>query len=187
NDGSLDSEPASVTISTLNSKPVADAGPDQSGYVGTTIALDGRGSSDVDGDTLTYRWALTAVPEGSTAVLSNPTVIRPTFVLDAPGTYVAQLIVNDGSLNSDPVTMTMTATLNCTDLAPTELATVASEGGWSRTLQHAEALGYTEVALARSCPGNEASVFAALTKATGERLVLMYDQAFGTAILLLSS
>src|SRR5205823_1858923 len=90
NDGTLDSDPATTTITTLNSKPVASAGPSQSGFIGTTITLDGSGSSDVDGDLLTYLWALTAKPLGSTAVLSDPSAVQPTFVLDKAGTYVAQ-------------------------------------------------------------------------------------------------
>jgi hypothetical protein len=110
NDGTLDSLPATVTITTQNSRPVANAGPAQTVFVGTTVTLDGSQSSDVDGDPLTYRWALTVVPAGSAATLSDPTTVHPTFVVDQVGTYVAQLIVNDGTLDSAPVTVTVTAT-----------------------------------------------------------------------------
>jgi hypothetical protein len=65
-------------------------------FVGSTVLLDGSQSSDVDGDPLTYRWALTSVPPGSTATLSNLAIVTPTFRVDHAGTYVAQLIVNDG-------------------------------------------------------------------------------------------
>ncbi len=54
NDGLIDSSPDSVTISTINSTPVANAGPDQTRYWGETVTLDGSGSSDVDGDTIAY-------------------------------------------------------------------------------------------------------------------------------------
>ena len=107
NDGTVDSAPDTVTVSTENSKPVADAGPDQSGLVGDTITLDGTGSSDVDGNPLTYEWSLPTVPPGSTAVLANPTSATPSFLLDVFGDYTAQLIVNDGTLDSAPDTVTV--------------------------------------------------------------------------------
>ena len=47
------------------------------------------------------------MPAGSTADLSDPAAVNPSFVIDIPGTYVAQLIVNDGMLNSDPVTVSI--------------------------------------------------------------------------------
>jgi hypothetical protein len=102
NDGTVVSAPDTVTISTLNSAPVANAGADQSVYLGDTVTLDGNGSSDVDGDPLTYFWSLITVPEGSAAVLDDPTAVAPTFVPDLPGVYVAQLIVNDGTKDSEP-------------------------------------------------------------------------------------
>ncbi len=105
NDGTVDSAPDTVTISTRNSGPVADAGPDQTVFVGTTVQLDGGGSHDVDGDRLSYRWTLSTIPVGSTATLSDAAVVNPTFLVDRPGTYVAQLIVNDGQLDSRPDTV----------------------------------------------------------------------------------
>ncbi len=107
NDGTVDSEPDTVTISTENSAPVANAGPDQTPFVGATVTLDGSGSSDVDGDELTYLWSFQSFPEGSTAALSDPTAVNPTFDVDLAGTYVVQLIVNDGLVDSDPVTVTI--------------------------------------------------------------------------------
>ncbi len=102
NDGKQDSAPASVTISTKNSKPVADAGVDQTVEIGATVQLDGTGSSDADKDTLRFAWSFTAKPEGSSAVISDPSSPRPTFMADQAGTYVVQLIVNDGKEDSVP-------------------------------------------------------------------------------------
>jgi RHS repeat-associated protein len=116
NDGTLDSAPATVTITTENSPPVANAGPNQSVFVGTTVQLDGSHSTDVDGDVLTYRWSLLSVPANSTAQLSDPTVVNPTFVVDMRGTYVAQLVVNDGFVDSAPATVTI-STLNSPPVA----------------------------------------------------------------------
>jgi len=115
NDGMVDSAPDSVSITTGNSAPVADAGADQSVQVGDTVMLDGSGSHDVDGDGLTYAWSLASIPAGSIATLSNAATVNPAFVVDLPGTYVAQLIVNDGMLDSAPDTMIVTMT----NMAPT--------------------------------------------------------------------
>jgi RHS repeat-associated protein len=107
NDGTVDSVPDTVSIRTDNTGPVADAGPGQTVFVGDTVTLDGTGSTDVDGDDLTYAWSLTSRPTGSTAVLSDPAAALPTFTADKAGTYIAQLIVNDGLASSAPDTVTI--------------------------------------------------------------------------------
>jgi hypothetical protein len=104
NDGQVDSAPADVTVTTLNSPPVANAGPNQKINVGQTVQLDGSGSTDVDGDTLTYAWSMLSTPGGSTATISNPTSVKPTFYVDLIGTYIVQLVVNDGTVKSAAVT-----------------------------------------------------------------------------------
>ena len=116
NDGTIDSAPDTVTIATTNSQPVAEAGPDQSVQVTDLVQLDGSGSSDVDGDQLTFLWELSAKPAGSTATLSDPTVVNPTFVVDVPGTYIVLLTVNDGTLDSE-VDFTTITTVNSAPVA----------------------------------------------------------------------
>ncbi len=108
--GTNTSAASTVTISTVNSPPVANAGPPQTVNLGDTVTLDGSGSTDVDGDTLTYSWVLTP-PGGSLAVLSNPNVVKPTFVADVAGNYSATLTVNDGNGNTNSATVQIT-TLN---------------------------------------------------------------------------
>ena len=110
NDGFVDSAPDTVQIDTQNSRPVADAGPDQTATTGATVHLDGRASGDADGDALTYRWSLTTRPAGSAAALDDPTAVQPTFVPDLAGDYVAQLIVNDGVVDGIADTAVITVT-----------------------------------------------------------------------------
>jgi hypothetical protein len=110
NDGTVNSTQATVTITTANTTPVANAGPNQTAAAGSTITLNGSGSTDVDGNPLTYDWFFMSVPTGSLATFSNPTAAKPTFVADKAGQYVAQLIVNDGTVNSMPDTVTITTT-----------------------------------------------------------------------------
>ena len=121
NNGYRSSTPDTVTITTTNTAPVANAGPNQTVAVGVTVTLNGTGSSDADGDPLTYSWSLLNRPGGSSAVLSNATTRWPTFFADATGTYVAQLIVNDGFAPSDPATVTITAHAMNITLAPNPL------------------------------------------------------------------
>jgi hypothetical protein len=108
NDGALSSASDVVDVQTVNSAPVANAGADQSGYVGQTVTLDGSGSTDVDGNTLGYVWSITSRPARSAAAVSDPVAVAPTFVLDRAGVYVAQLVVNDGTVSSPADTVTIT-------------------------------------------------------------------------------
>lgn len=118
NDGMIDSAAALVTISTENTAPVADAGDTQTVVLSTVVGLDGSESSDVDGDLLSYSWSLSTVPIGSTAILSDNIAVMPTFVADQPGIYISQLIVNDGTQDSEPDTVTITVnTINSPPIA----------------------------------------------------------------------
>ena len=91
-----------------NQPPITDAGSNQEVLVGGTVQLDGSGSSDPDGDPLTFNWEITLKPAGSTAVLSDPSAVNPEFVADVAGVYEIQLIVNDGDVDSDPDQVTIT-------------------------------------------------------------------------------
>ena len=103
NDGTADSTPDKADITTGNVKPVANAGPDQGGKdPGDLITLDGSASFDPNGDPLAFNWKLLSKPAGSKVNLPNPTGVSNSFVVDQAGTYTAELIVNDGTLNSVP-------------------------------------------------------------------------------------
>lgn len=111
NDGSADSAPSTVTITAAsgNSAPTADAGPDQNVATGSNVTLDGSGSQDADNDPLTYHWTLASRPAGSSAALSSGTQPDSSFTADMDGTYVIELVVNDGTADSAPTTVTVTA------------------------------------------------------------------------------
>ena len=83
-----------------NQPPVAIAGPNQNVLTGSIVTLDGSGSYDPNNDSFTYSWALTQIPNGSTAILSDSKAVRPTFIPNVNGAYVARLIVID----SKPIT-----------------------------------------------------------------------------------
>jgi len=110
NDGTVDSTMDTVTVTASpNYAPIANAGPDKYVFTTSTVTLDGSVSSDVHSDTLTYNWSMTSSPDGSTAVLSDATIMNPTFIADINGSYVFQLIVNDGTFDSIPDSVTITA------------------------------------------------------------------------------
>ena len=90
-----------ITIepSTPNGPPTADAGPDQTVYVGTIVTLDGRGSYDPDQDPLRFEWTQITGPPVN---FSDPYSIAPIFTPNKESIYRFQLIVGDGRLESSP-------------------------------------------------------------------------------------
>ena len=118
NDGKLDSVAAAttVTVSSANSDPIANAGANQSVVLGSTVTLDGTNSTDANRDQLSYRWVMMSKPTTSAAVLANATSAKPTFLADALGTYVITLIVNDGKVDS--TTVATTVTVSSANVAP---------------------------------------------------------------------
>jgi RHS repeat-associated protein len=105
----VDSAPDTVTVTTENVRPVANAGPDQTVSVDAVVSLDGNASTDANGDPLSFDWSLLTRPDGSTAVLSLDMTPTPQFTADRPGEFVVQLVVNDGTSASDPDTAVITA------------------------------------------------------------------------------
>ena len=94
-----------------NNRPMADAGPDQTGVrEGALVTLDGSGSSDPDDDPLKYRWNQY---RGERVALSSRDVVNPTFTapqeLTADVVLSFRLLVTDpsGRFDSDTVTVTV--------------------------------------------------------------------------------
>ena len=118
-----DREQITVNVAEVNVPPVAVAGPDATTIVGQTVTLDGSGSFDDDrpAQDLTFSWSLTTVPAGSalTDLDAGATPETPTLTPDVEGDYVVELVVNDGSLDSTPATVTISAGVDVRTLAVT--------------------------------------------------------------------
>jgi hypothetical protein len=100
-----------TAATTTNSPPVANAGTSNSVTTATAVTLTGSGT-DANSDTLTYRWYLVSKPSGSAAtVVTSPSIVRTISVTpDVVGEYVLVLILNDGKVDSNPATYTITRT-----------------------------------------------------------------------------
>ncbi len=84
-----------------NRPPVAQAAATpQSGTAPLAVSLSSAGSSDPDGDPLSYSWKFGDGTPGSTAA-------NVTHTYTTPGTYTAELTVSDGKGNSDSKTVTI--------------------------------------------------------------------------------
>ncbi len=101
-----------LSVGSDNHWPVADAGDslELGGCADNPLRLDGFGSYDEDGDSLTYAWTLYQAPVGSTVTDANfddPTAPDPGFTWDIGGEYIFQLQVYDGEIWSDPDLVTV--------------------------------------------------------------------------------
>jgi len=97
-DGEFDK---TINTSATLQPPIANAGSDQTAYVGDTITLDGSGSSDPEGDALTYHWNF---GDGNSALGK---VVSHSY--SNAGSYTAILTVTDedGLTATDEVLVTI--------------------------------------------------------------------------------
>jgi len=128
-DGGTDSDTATVNIPAVN--PVADAGGPYAGIQGVPIALDGSGSSDADGNLVTYEWDC----EGDGIYeFSSFNANDVTCTYSATGTYTLQLQVtdDDGLIDTDTAVVTLANILPVADAGGpytgTEASPVALDG-----------------------------------------------------------
>ncbi len=83
----------------------ANAGTAQSVLTNASVTLDASASTAAPGKSLSYRWTLSTKPSGSNAVLANASAAKASFVADLAGTYVASVVVNDGTVSSSPASV----------------------------------------------------------------------------------
>jgi hypothetical protein len=114
--GTSNSLSLSIVAKPANQPPTANAGQGQSVSVGSTVTLNGYGSSDSNGNPLSFQWTLSSRPAGSSAVLSSTSSPTPSFVADQAGNYSIQLVVNDGANSGTAATVTI-STLNSAPVA----------------------------------------------------------------------
>lgn len=84
-----------------NQPPLAVLAPMSEGQVDELLRFDASGSSDPDGDALTYTWDF---GDGTTADFTFPIA---THRYSAPGNYLARVTVNDGKGGSDTASATV--------------------------------------------------------------------------------
>jgi hypothetical protein len=109
-DGALtNADVMTIKVQNLNTRPVANAGTDQTVDEGVLVTLDGSSSYDPDMDTLSYLWEQTA---GQPVVLSDPTSVQPAFVAPVVGQdgglLTFHLTVDDELLSSPAAVVNIT-------------------------------------------------------------------------------
>jgi subtilisin family serine protease len=99
---------ATATIR-VNTLPVASIDGPATDNVGVPVSFSGTGSSDPNGQELTYRWVLVSRPAGSSATLIPAGADTATMTADVEGIYEVGLRVTDGLDDSALVTTLFTA------------------------------------------------------------------------------
>jgi sugar lactone lactonase YvrE len=124
---------AGLTINPIpNHAPIANAGPDQLGFVGQPVTVDGTGSSDPDGDPITFNWLVVTVPTDSlitTGSLTDAAAPTPSFIPDQEGSYTLTLVVNDGLTDSQVDTVSVHVNPQATFNLHPETINLKSNGG----------------------------------------------------------
>ena len=125
------SETITITVNANNHPPVAVAGGPYTGGAGLPIQFNGTGSSDPDGNNLTYAWDF---GDGGTA-----TGATPTHAYTFPNNYLATLTVtDDGSpslSDSDVASVSVLATI------PAQVTTKLYGGAFRITGGGTQAMG----------------------------------------------
>lgn len=156
--GSAEATPAApARVENRPPVPRIEAGPGPV-RVGEPLPLLGA-ADDLDGDPLSFRWALKARPAGSSAAIERPGEPTASLLPDRAGTYVVTLVVHDGR---------SAATTELTVVAE-ERAAAAGTTPAARTTTHGLAGPRAFEALTGAAP--TADVAAELAELSGDALV----------------
>ena len=104
-----------------NNPPVSNAGPDQSVSSGAAVTLTGAGSSDPDGNPLTYAWSQAA---GTTVSLNSSIVQQPTFTAPTLSAGASNSTLQFRLTVSDGLTSGAADTVNVVVVAPPSTAAI---------------------------------------------------------------
>ncbi|MCK4958287.1 MAG: right-handed parallel beta-helix repeat-containing protein [Planctomycetes bacterium] len=166
--------------------PVADAGEDQAVSCGISgsaaVILDGSGSYDPDGEELSYLWTWAVGGE-----LFDANGVSPTIELPA-GEHVIDLVVNDGSLDSEPnaVIVTVIAPVEAKMIFVPRVINIGSRGRFVMALMYLpEGIGKHDIvdgSVALYINGNGSSAIVPhLVRVVGsgnrQRVFVVFDRA----------
>jgi PKD repeat protein len=109
------------SIAATNKLPIANAGPDRTGTVGSTIVFSGSGSSDPDGIVAAYWWQF---GDGGSATTNTSSV---SHAYAAVGTYNLSLWVRDNAGAWSAVNDAATVTIGSGTTTPTTTTTTTTK------------------------------------------------------------
>jgi hypothetical protein len=132
-----DSEAITITVSAGNNPPVANPGGPYSGATGLPLAFNGSGSSDPDGNALSYAWDF---GDGGTA-----TGVTASHTYAVVGSYLVTLTVTDNG--TPPLSASASTSASVLDLLPVQVTLKLGFFGFGKTTMWVWGWGYQAVGL----------------------------------------
>ena len=135
-----------------DNSPTANAGPDATVNESSPVILDGSGSSDPNGDTLTFLWTAPAGISLSSTTAESPTFTTPSVTTDTVLTF--SLIVNDGTDSSPADNVIITVSNNDAPVADIQSVSTDEDTALSIILTATDADGDSLTYTTVSSPSN---------------------------------